>query len=153
TKRAADVLFRDVLTFLDRVDPEDPTITPQIVDTFAMASPAAPALSVASLLRQLTRRLARAWMRDAPGALQHALPPLDLSGLLQTDAPRTPQQAQQQLQAAVTVATWVADGLAPHLAVLPEPLRTTIATQLQAIRKVIADETCTDAGGLVQERP
>ena len=37
-----DALFRDVLNFLDRVDPEDPAATPHIVDTFAMASPAAP---------------------------------------------------------------------------------------------------------------
>lgn len=153
TIHAPDVLFCDVLAFLDRVDPEDAASTPQIVDTFAMASPAAPAVSVASLLRHLTRRLALGWLAQAPADLQHALPPLDLSGLLPTDAPRTPHEAQQRLQAAVQVATWVADGLTPHLAVLPEPLRTTRATQLQAIRKVIADETSTDAGGLVQERP
>lgn len=151
--QAPDVLFCDVLAFLDRCDPEDPVTTPQIVDTFAMASPVAPALSIASLLRHLTRRLARVWMREAPAHLQQALPPLDLSRLLPTHAPRTPHQAQQQLQAAVQVATWVADGLTPHLALLQEPLRTTVATQLQAIGKVIADETSTDVGGLVQERP
>src|SRR5262245_45241255 len=38
TLQAPDVLFRDVLAFLERVDPEDPSSTPQIVDTFAMAS-------------------------------------------------------------------------------------------------------------------
>jgi len=152
TIHAPDVLFCDVLTFLDRLDPEDPASTPQIVDTFALASPAAPAQSVASLLRHLTRRLALAWLAQAPAALQHALPPLDLSGLARTDAPRTPLLAQQHLQAAVTVATWVADGLTPYLAALAEPFRTRVATQLQAIRKVIADETTTDAAGLVQER-
>ncbi|HET6343271.1 MAG TPA: transposase [Myxococcota bacterium] len=149
---APDALFRDVLAFLDRVDPEDPSTTPQIVDSFAMASPAAPALSVASLLRHLTRRLARAWISHAPVSLQHALPPLDLSGLVRTDAPRTPQEAQQRLVQAVSVATWVADGLTPYLAVLHEPLRTAIAAQVRAIGKIIADETSTDANGLVQER-
>jgi hypothetical protein len=53
----------------------------------------------------------------------------------------------------VTVASWVADGLAPHLAALEQPLRTALGLQLQAIRKVIADETTSDATGLVQERP
>src|SRR5262245_56751053 len=36
--QAPDVLFCDVLAFLERSDPEDPVTTPQIVDTFAMAS-------------------------------------------------------------------------------------------------------------------
>lgn len=153
TCQAPDALFRDVLAFLDRVDPEDPASTPQIVDTFAMASPAAPALSVASLLRHLTRRLALAWLREAPAALQHALPPLDLSGLLQTDAPRTPEKAQQHLQAAVTVASWVVDGLTPHLCALGQPFRSSLTAQVHAIEKVIADETSTNADGLVQERP
>jgi hypothetical protein len=151
--QAPDALFCDVLAFLDRSDPEDPSTTPQIVDTFAMASPVAPAPSVASLLRDLTRRLALTWIREAPAALQHALPPLDLSGLLPTHAPRTPQLAQQQLQAAVTVATWVLDGLTAQVVALSEPLRSAITSQLQAIRKVIADETSTDAAGLIQERP
>jgi hypothetical protein len=153
TLHAPDVLFCDVLAFLEQVEPEDAATTPQIVDTFAMASPAAPSPSVACLLRHLTRRLAVAWMREAPPALQSALPPLDLSGLVRTDAPRTPQEAQQRLHQAVSVATWVADGLTPHLAVLHQPLRSAIASQLQAIRKVIADETTTDVGGLIQERP
>jgi len=152
TDQAPDALFCDVLAFLDRVDPEDPVATPQIVDTFAMASPATPALSVAALLCHLTRRLASAWLSLAPASLQHALPPLDLSGLGRTDAPRTPQAAQQRLQQAVSVATWLADGLSEHLAALQEPLRTTIAAQLRAIRKIIADETSTDTDGMVQER-
>jgi hypothetical protein len=108
--QAPDALFCDVLAFLERSDPENPSTMPQIVDTFAMASPGAPSPSVASLLRDLTRRLALTWMNQAPAHLQHALPPLDLSALLPTHAPRTPQLAQQQLQAAVTVATWVLDG-------------------------------------------
>ena len=152
TSHAPDALFCDVLAFLQRLDPEEPSSTPQIVDTFAMATPAAPALSVASLLRHLTRRLALAWMTHAPASLQHALPPLDLSGLAPSHAPRTPHQAQQHLQAAVTVARWVLDGLSPYLAALAEPFRTTVAAQLLSIRKVIADETSTDADGMVQER-
>jgi Transposase DDE domain/Transposase domain (DUF772) len=152
TIQAPEVLFCDVLAFLDQVDPEDAASTPQIVDTFAMASPAAPAVSVAALLRHLTRRLARAWMTQAPSSLQQALPPLDLSGLERLPAARTPHLAQQRLQAAVRVASWVADGLAPHLARLDQPFRTLIGAQLQAIRKVIADETTSDASGMVQER-
>jgi hypothetical protein len=69
TDQAPDALFRDVLAFLDRLDPQDPSHTPQIVDTFALASPAAPALSVGSLLRHLTRRLALAWLAQAPAAV------------------------------------------------------------------------------------
>jgi hypothetical protein len=153
TIHAPDALFCDVLTFLDQVDPEDVADTPQIVDTFAMASPAAPALSVASLLRHLTCRLVQAWMAHAPPSVQHALPPLDLSGLARTNAPRTPQAAQQRLVQAVGVATWVADGLTAHLAVLHEPFRTAIGAQVLSIRKIIADETTTDATGMVQERP
>jgi hypothetical protein len=151
TLQAPDLLFRDVLAFLDRVDPEDAASTPQIVDTFAMASPAAPTVSVASLLRHLTRRLAQAWMKQAPGALQHALPPLDLSGLQPTDAPRTPQEAQQRLQAAVSLTKSVADALSPQLANLPEVDRAAQGAQVRAIRKVIADETSTDVEGRVQE--
>jgi hypothetical protein len=48
TVHQPDALFRNVLTFLDQIDPADPACTPQIVDTFAMASPAAasPALTI-----------------------------------------------------------------------------------------------------------
>jgi len=152
TLHAPDALFCDVLAFLDRHDPEDAATTPQVVDTFALASPAAPALSVAGLLCHLTRRLALAWMREAPAALQHALPPLDLSGLARTDAPRTKEQAQQRLVQAGSVASWVADGLRQHVAALPDPFRATVAAQVQAIQKIIADETTIDATGVVQER-
>src|SRR6185295_11506175 len=82
TIHAPDALFRDVLTFLDQVDPEDIVGTPQIVDTFAMASPAAPASSPAMLLRQITLRLVDAWWAAAPPRLQPAIPPLDLGPLV-----------------------------------------------------------------------
>jgi hypothetical protein len=52
-----DALFRDVLAFLDQIDPEDPAATPQIVDTFAMATPAAPTSGPARLLLQLSAHL------------------------------------------------------------------------------------------------
>src|SRR6266545_5951711 len=54
---APDAFFRDVLTFLAHLDPEPPDATPQIVDTFALASPVAATSSVAQLLRHLTLRL------------------------------------------------------------------------------------------------
>src|SRR6266496_1685453 len=145
-------LFMDGLTFLDRLDPEDPASTPQIVDTFAMASPAAPSPGPDHLLRHLTRNLIADWLADAPAALQAAIPPLDLGPLVRVPIPHTPADRQRLLQQAVTVATWVVDGVTPHLASLDRPLRDPIALQIAAIQKVIADETTTDAGGMVQER-
>ena len=52
----------------------------------------------------------------------------------------------------MTCAIWVLAGLTPHLAGLEARFRTTVAAQLQAIQKVIAAETLTDASGRVQER-
>jgi hypothetical protein len=57
------------------------------------------------------------------------------------------------LQQAVTLATWLADGVAPVLGALDQPLRDTASALVAAIRKVIADETSTDANGLVSELP
>jgi hypothetical protein len=145
-------LFWDVLAFLDQVDPENAAQTPQIVDTFAMASPAAPADGPAALLRQLTLQLIRLWLAAAPPALQAAIPPLDLGPLLHPPRWHTAAEQQALLQQAVTVATWVADGVRPALPAF-EPTCQGIATTLvQAIHKVIADETTTDAAGMVQER-
>jgi hypothetical protein len=75
--REPDTLFRDVLSFLDHVDPEDAASTPQIVDTFAMASPAAPTASLHHLLRQLTLRLIGLF-EDPPPSLQATLAPINL---------------------------------------------------------------------------
>jgi hypothetical protein len=147
-----DALFRAVLAFLDQVDPEDPHITPQIVDTFAMASPAAPSPGPDHLLRHLTRRLIAHWQTEAPAAVQAAIPPLDLGPLSRVPIPHTPAARQQLLQQAVTVARWVVDGCTPHLASLDRPLRDAFAVQIGAIEKVIADETTTDAVGMVTER-
>jgi Transposase DDE domain/Transposase domain (DUF772) len=145
-------LFHDVLSFLAQVNPEDPATTPQIVDTFAMASPAAPSPAPDHLLRHLTRNVIAHWQAKAPASLQAAIPPLDLGPLYQVAIPHTPAARQQLLQQAVTVAEWVVDGLTPHLPSLDRPLRDSIAAQTAAIRKVIADETTIDAGGMVQER-
>ena len=145
-------LFVDVLSFLDRLDPEDPARTPQIVDTFALASPAAPSPAPDHLLRHLTRRLIALWQAQAPTSLQAALPPLDLGPLLRVPLPHTAAERQQLLQQAVTLATWLVEGLRPHLLRLEGPLRDAVALQIGAIEKVIADETTTDAAGRVQER-
>jgi hypothetical protein len=152
TIQAPDAFFRDVLTFLARVDPEPPDTTPQIVDTFAMASPAAATSSVAQLLRHLTLRLVRLWFAHAPDALQHAVPPLDLSALAKARPARTAQARQQQLQAAVAVSAWVVEGIAAHLPLLDASLRTAVVGYLNALAKVQADELFTDASGYVQER-
>jgi len=151
TIHAPDALFRDVLSFLDRVDPEDVVGTPQIVDTFAMASPAAPTSGPAALLRDLTRRLLLLWWADAPPHLQHAIPPLDLGPLVHRSRWRSAAEQQAQLQQAVTVATWVADGVTPHLAACTPALRDAATVLVRSLRKVIADETTTDAAGVVQE--
>jgi hypothetical protein len=147
-----DALFRDVLTFLDQVDPEDPATTPQIVDTFAMASPVAPTSSPARLLLHLSARLVTAWMQHAPDQ-QAALPPLELGALSSPLGPRTAAQRQAQLEQAVAVATWLHTDLTPLLPVLEPKAKAVLQPLLDAIVKVIADETTTDAQGTVRERP
>jgi hypothetical protein len=146
-----DALFRDVLCFLDRVDPEDPSTTPQIVDTFAMRSPAAPTLGPQHLLRQLSLRLITTWAK-APACVWHAIPPLDLGPLLHPPRWRDTSQKQALLNQAVSVATWLAEGVTPHLSALPAPLRDTASALVAAIHKVIRDETTIDASGYVVER-
>jgi hypothetical protein len=150
---APDTFFRDVLRFLDRVDPEDPAATPQIIDTFAMESPVAASPSPARLLRHLCLRLARCWLQYAPPALQRALPPLDLGALIRPGRARTAVERQRQLQAAVMVTGWLTDGLPPHLPALDPALRTVVAGYLDALTKVQADELTTDGTGYVTERP
>jgi hypothetical protein len=153
TTYAPDAFFGDVLTFLDQVDPEPPAATPQIVDTFAMASPVAATSSVAQLLRHLTLRLVRLWFAQAPSTLQYAVPPLDLGALVHPGFARTALVRQQHLQAAVAVTTWVVAGLTPHLHALDPSLRTVVGGYLDALAKVLADELITDVTGFVQERP
>src|SRR5690606_41490604 len=106
TVHAPDAPFRASLAFLDLVDPEDVPRTPQIVDTFALQSPVAPTHSPAALLRQLSLRLLRIWWTDTPPHLQAAIPPLDLATLIHVPRWRSAAQQQDQLQQAVTLATW-----------------------------------------------
>jgi hypothetical protein len=153
TAHAPDALFRDVLVFLGRVNPEPPATTPQIVDTFAMESPVAPSPTVAHLLAHLTVRVATCWSAHAPARLQHALPPLDLGALAVLPRARTALARQQRLQAVVDVVAWVTAGLTPHLPDLDPPLRAIVTDYLTAIAKVQADELITDADGRVHERP
>ena len=149
---APAAFFLDSLAFLDRLDPENPATTPQIVDTFAMASPVAACCSPAHLLRHLCLRLARCWLTHAPLALQHALPPLDLGMLARPLHPRSALHRQQQLQTAVSVTTWLLEGLTPHLPALEPRFRAVVADYLAALAKVQADELSTDQSGLVCER-
>jgi hypothetical protein len=153
TTHHPDALFRDVLAFLDQVDPEDPAVTPQIVDTFAMASPAAPTSSPARLLLHLSARLVAAWQQHALPALQAALPPLDLGPLVHPPRTHSPSQHQALLEQAVTVAACLVADLTPHLPALDAAARAAVEPLLAAIPKVLADETTTDATGAVCERP
>jgi Transposase DDE domain/Transposase domain (DUF772) len=152
TQHQPRALFADVLAFLDRVDPEDPRTTPQIVDTFALASPAAPTSAAVVLLR-LCGQLADLWLTHAPREHQAALPPLDLGPLHAPPPARTRTQRQAQLQQAVTLARTLHDALTSHLLLLAPPLHDAGAGLLVLLQKVIADETTTDAQGRVGERP
>ncbi len=145
-------LFADVLAFLDRVDPEDPATTPQIVDTFALQSAAAPT-SIAVLLWRLCGQLVDLWLAHAPADLQPALPPLDLGPLHRPPPAYTRAQHQAQLGAAVTLATRLSADLTPHLATLDPALRGALHGLLEMLHKVVSDETSSDAQGQVVERP
>jgi hypothetical protein len=151
TDHHPDALFHDVLAFLDQVDPEEPA-TPQIVDTFAMATPAAPTSSPARLLLHLSARLITTWQQQAPAAVQYALPPLDLGPLLAPRRTYTAVQHQALLEQAVSVARWLVSDLSPHLPTLDPPVRAVVEPLLAALPKVMADETVTDPTGSVRER-
>lgn len=147
-----DALFRDVLNFLDRVDPEDPAATPQIVDTFAMASPAAPTASLHQLLRQLTLRLINLFEQPPP-SLQSVLATIDLKAFSNPPRWHNPIERQALLQQAVTLARAVSESVTAQLPSLPPSLASTASTLVSAIHKVIADETSTDTSGYVSELP
>ena len=147
-----DALFRDVVRFLDQVDPEDPATTPQIVDTFAMASPVTPTSSPARLLLHLSARLVTAWQQHAPFDCQRALPPLDLGPLVAPARPFTSAQHQAELEQATSLARSLIADLTPYLPTLDLPARAALGPLLEAIPKVLADETRTDATGAVHER-
>jgi hypothetical protein len=147
-----DALFRDVLTVLDRLDPEEAAGTPQIVDTFGMHSPAAWAPRASNLLLDLCADLIATWQQHAPSSLQHALPPLDLSPILHPARPRDALERQALLVQAVSLARRLRSDLTPHLSDLPPAARARIAPLTDAISKVIADELEFDADGQPTER-
>jgi hypothetical protein len=105
------------------------------------------------LLLHLSARLVVAWHQQAPTLAQAALPPLDLGPLLAPPRTYTPLQHQALLEQGVTIARWLITDLMPHLPSLDRDARAVIQPLLDAIVKVLADETTTDGGGSVCERP
>jgi hypothetical protein len=144
-------LFADVAAFLDQVDPEPASSTPQIVDTFAMASPAAPTVSVIHLLGHLLVRLVSVWPPSIP--MPAVLAIVDLPTLRHPPRWHTPDERQQHLQRVVTTAQQVVLAASPVLATRSDSERAPVDVLLQAIGKVIVDETTTDATGRITERP
>jgi hypothetical protein len=144
-------LFGDVLGFLDQVDPEPAATTPQIVDTFAMASPAAPTISVIHLLGHLLVRLVAAWPQTIPMPAQLAT--LDLPLLRHPPRWHTADERQQHLQRVVTTAQQVLAAASPVVATRSASERAPLDVLVQALCKVIADETATDVTGRITERP
>jgi hypothetical protein len=144
-------LFDDVLAFLDRVDPEDPATTPQIVDTFALQSAAAPT-STALVLRGLCQQLLTLWLCQAPAQLEAVLASLELALLPPKPPSFTPAGYLLHLQQAVAFATAVQTALKPHLSELDPLLRQAVEGLLGLLSKVLEDETTTDEHGQVKER-
>jgi hypothetical protein len=146
TIHAPDALFVDVLTFLDRVDPESPT-TPQIVDTFAMASPVAPSRTVAHLLTHLAQRMTRLWRTQTPAGVASIFAADDLAALASVPVARTASERQQRLHAIVLRVQRLSAVLGKHLAACEPPLQTALESYRSAIAKVIADELACAADG------
>jgi hypothetical protein len=147
-----DALFTDVLAFLDRVDPEDPAATPQIIDTFGMHSPAAPQ-SPAVVLMRLTGKLASLWLAVYPQDVFPVLPnDLDLHTLRTARAARSKAKGQRQLIHAVATARQVIAALEPLIPHAEEPLPDILPPLITQIERVIAAETTTDAAGQVIEK-
>ncbi len=152
TQHQPAALFYDVLAFLDRVDPEAAATTPQIIDTFALQTPAAWAPRVANLLLDLCADLIAAWQHHAPPMLQWALPPLDLGPIHHPPRPRDAIERQALLLQAVALAQRLQADLTPHLPALPTAARVPITRLTAALRKVLADELQFDAAGYATER-
>ena len=152
TRHQPAALFTDVLAFLDRVDPEDPATTPQIADTFAFASPAAPH-GVIRVLLDLARQLVVEWQHHAPPAPQAALTAIDLTLLSQPPPLYTAEQRAAALGPVVALVQVLEATLRPHLPALPPAARAAAHHRLDLLGKVLADEITTDAAGAVTERP
>ena len=152
TIHAPDALFRDGLRFLQSVDPEAAT-TPQIVDTFAMASPAAPSRTVAHLLHHLGQRLLRTYDHLLPDGPALALTGHDRTGFATPLViARTPQARQQRLQQVVERTRRLVTALTARMPTLDDAARQTLHIYLDALATVQADELTVDAAGQVQER-
>ena len=147
-----DTLFRDVLAFLDRVDPEAAASTPQIIDTFALQSPAAWAPRVANLLLDLCADLIAAWQLHAPHALQAALPPLDLGPILHPSRPRDALERQALLVQAVSLTQRLLADLTPHLSQFEPVAHTRLSSLTTALAKVLEDEIAFDPADHPSER-
>lgn len=145
-------LFADVLSFLDHHDPEDAATTAQIVDTFAVAAPAAWAPRVATLLLDLCADLITAWQHHAPPALHSALPPLDLGPIVHPARPRDARDRQALLVQAAGLAQRLLADLGAHMARLTPEQHAPIVRCTDAIAKVLADELQFDADGHPTER-
>lgn len=146
-----DALFRDVLAFRDRVDPEAAATTPQIVDTLALQSPAAWSPRVATLLLDLCADLIVAW-QHARASLQSALPPLDFGPIIHPARPRDALERASLLVQAVILTQRLLAALTPHLPAWPPEQRARITHLLSALAKVLADEVQLDASGYPTER-
>ncbi len=152
TRHAPAALFTDVLAFLDAVDPEDPATTPQIVDTFALASAAAPQ-DVRTLLQQLSRQLLAAWRAAAPAPAVDPLATVDLVPLTTRLRRRTPEERTASLRAVVACTQALHTARTPAVAALPRAAQADLLPLLARVRKVLADETTADATGQCVERP
>jgi hypothetical protein len=151
TIHAPHALFADVLTFLERVDPEAAT-TPQIVDTFAMASPAAPSRTITHLLAHLATRMHRVWTRLAPIHLPDPCDPAVVVALADVPHAYTPAARHERLQTVLTQVQHVVTALTPLLNQVDESLQHAIREYQSAIAKVIADDLIV-TDGIAHERP
>jgi hypothetical protein len=145
-------LFHDALAFLDRVDPEPAATTPQIVDTFAVASPAALPVRVSNLLLDLCADLIQAWQQQAPPLLQRHLFPFDLSPIISPERPFDTIARQRLLVRAVALSQPLLADLSPHLGALDAKSRPIITRLLEALSKVLLDEIACDGTGYPTER-
>jgi hypothetical protein len=145
-------LFTDVLAFLDRVDPEDPATTPQIVDTFALATPAA-ATGPSTILLGLCRQVVALWQTLAPPPAQAVLTGLDLAVLTQPPPTRTPAERQAALAQAAACAQTLQAALTPCVRDLPPAAQPAVTSLLTLLSKVLADETTRQPDGTVTETP
>lgn len=144
-------LFDHVLATLDRLDPES-SAAPQIVDTTALRSPAAP-VSPRVLLARCTGRLAQWWIAHAPPSVQAALPPIDLGPLCRPVGWLPPAARPAALAATAALADRIISALTAALPALPAARRTVAAGQLATLHHILTSECQQDATGHWSARP